>query len=43
MQRLNIFVVCLGLAVSACAEQSAMRLAQDTVRINVSTAPMTAR
>ena len=40
MQRLNIFVVCLGLAVSACAEQSAMRLAQDTVRINVSTAPI---
>ena len=30
----------LGLAVAGCAEQSAMRLANDTVQLHVSTAPI---
>lgn len=32
--------VMVALAVTACAEQSAMRIAADTVRIHVSTAPI---
>jgi hypothetical protein len=37
---LRIGFLLLALLVAGCAEQSAMRLAADTVRINVSTAPV---
>jgi hypothetical protein len=38
---LKMFAAALAAVVlAACAEQTAMRLAQDTLRINVSTAPV---
>jgi hypothetical protein len=39
MQRIALAAV-LAAALAGCAEQTAMRLAHDTIRVNVSTAPI---
>jgi hypothetical protein len=40
MHRIFFAAVAAGLLAVGCAEQTAMRLAHDTIRVNVSTAPV---
>jgi hypothetical protein len=40
MHSAKLGIILLAAALASCAEQTAMRLAHDTVRVNVSTAPI---